>query len=412
MNIYFFDSSKFYLEGYSLSKVIGSGMSSVVLECLHANSGSKVAIKVISKTFVDVESRLNRLFREINIMKSIYHPLIIQLYQVIEVKDFFYLISEFAVNGSLGEKLEKFGSFTEQNVRKYFTQIFCVLEYLHQTAHIAHRDIKAENILIDSFNNIKVIDFGFSSSFSQENPTFDSTCGSLCMFFLPEILVLFVLTPDYFPPEIIKGLPYSNAADIWSFGVLMYYLCVGQLPFQGSDFQQTLQKILFAQPSFPSSVPIMLRDLISRMLTKSQDQRITLQGIKEHQWFSPRDYNSLLQAISRSAPDFSFSPTIASQMMNLGIDISTLKPKLFHRELDHITTTYRIRWRSEILNELSESLNHSRTRSDTLQCSSQNPCDLEEESNEPPEPAIYQAKKTRSIRAFSSKCYPVQLSDL
>jgi len=163
----------------------------------------------------------------------------------------------------------------------------------------------------------------------------------------------------------IKGDSYTSAAEIWNFGVLTHFMTVGHYPFFGSDIQKTCHKILFTQPTFPNDLSIVLKDLIIQMLTKTPNQRITLQGIFEHPWFSARDFLSLSGFISNMSSIFTFSSNVYQKMNTIGIDTSSLKPKLFAKEFDDITSNYRIIYRQDMMRELTESI-ASRQRSDTL----------------------------------------------
>ena len=154
--------------------------------------------------------------------------------------------------------------------RKFFVQLLSALEYVHTTLHIVHRDIKAENVLLDKNFNARLIDFGLCNTW--QNGMLLTSCGSLC----------------YASPEIVAGRPYSTPTDIWSLGCLLFAMAVGTLPFYDSNQKRLAQKILYGQPVMPSTLSDELADLLTKLLVKDPNERATIQQIKEHPWV--RDY--------------------------------------------------------------------------------------------------------------------------
>jgi len=312
---------------YILEEQIASGSFSTVWRAHHNITRIKVAIKCIPKAMVQSLNKANRFAREVSFLKQMDHPMISQLFAYYQDNDNHYLIMEYAENGDLLSFVKSKGVLIEAMARKYFLQIISVLEYLHKEKRMAHRDLKAENILLDRYNNIRVIDFGFSNSFSEDNPCFNTQCGSL----------------EYVPPEMIRGKPYTTSADIWSLGVLLYAITCGKFPFQEDNLDLLMQSILNTSPTFPSNLSHSLCDLMLKMLSKNPNNRISIENIKDHPWFSPLEYSNVVQfRESIMTTDGKCDPDVVSAMISLGIDCSILKQKLFLGEFDEITAVYKM----------------------------------------------------------------------
>ena len=142
------------------------------------------------------------------------------------------------------------------------------IEYL-STLNIVHRDLKPENMLIDYDKGIKLVDFGLSNTF-KDDELLKTACGSPC----------------YAAPEMISGKPYNGTkVDVWSCGVVLFALLSGFLPFEDPDTGELYKKILSADYHLPEHVSEEASDLISRILTTDPDKRITIPEIREHTWF-------------------------------------------------------------------------------------------------------------------------------
>ncbi|PAA52269.1 hypothetical protein BOX15_Mlig029371g1 [Macrostomum lignano] len=182
---------------YRLLKTIGKGNFAKVKLAKHVNTGEEVAIKIIDKTRLD-QSSLQKLHREVCIMKMLDHPNVVKLYEVISAEKTMYLVMEYASGGEVFDYLVAHGRMKEKEARVKFRQIVSAVQYCHQK-RIVHRDLKAENLLLDADMNIKIADFGFSNEYNigQKLNTF---CGS----------------PPYAAPELFQGKKYE--APRWTCG--------------------------------------------------------------------------------------------------------------------------------------------------------------------------------------------------
>jgi serine/threonine protein kinase len=253
-------------------------------------------------------------------MKQVSHPFIAHLFSVLEDLDNYYLVLELAEQGNLRDWINVHGCLTEDAARHYFCQLVCVLEYLHNDKHIAHRDLKCDNILIDSHNNIRVIDFGLSRS--CEGDAMHTACGS----------------PAYAAPEVIMRQPYTARADIWSLGVVLYAMTAGTLPFRHDDVPELLRLVVEKPVEYPSFLSDCLIDLLNRLLCKTADSRITIDQIKKHPWFPLTEYNETIEIcryeienldLARQIPD----SEILTEMAGFGFDPSQLTKEL-HQSLE------------------------------------------------------------------------------
>ena len=133
---------------------------------------------------------------------------------------------------------------------------------------MVHRDLKLGNLLLDANNNIKISDFGLSNQWHPGNEL-DTFCGS----------------PAFMAPELFLGMPYTGPeVDVWSFGVILYTMVTGSLPFGGQDFRELWQCVLRGQYHVPKYLPNEIADLLDRMLTLKSANRGTLDDIGQHAW--------------------------------------------------------------------------------------------------------------------------------
>jgi len=253
---------------YRLLKTIGKGNFAKVKLAKHIPTGKEVAIKIIDKTQLNPGS-LQKLFREVRIMKTLDHPNIVKLYQVIETEKTLYLVMEYASGGEVFDYLVLHGRMKEKEARAKFRQIVSAVQYCHQKK-IIHRDLKAENLLLDSEMNIKIADFGFSNEFVPGNKL-DTFCGS----------------PPYAAPELFQGKKYDGPeVDVWSLGVILYTLVSGSLPFDGSTLRELRERVLRGKYRIPFYMSTDCENLLKKFLVLNPSRRASLEVIMKDKWMN------------------------------------------------------------------------------------------------------------------------------
>ncbi|XP_061682700.1 serine/threonine-protein kinase SIK3 homolog isoform X2 [Syngnathoides biaculeatus] len=256
---------------YEIERTIGKGNFAVVKLATHIITKAKVAIKIVDKTQLDDEN-LKKIFREVQIMKLLKHPHIIRLYQVMETERMIYLVTEYASGGEIFDHLVAHGRMAEKDARKKFKQIVAAVHFCH-CRNIVHRDLKAENLLLDHNLNIKIADFGFSNIFSR-GQLLKTWCGS----------------PPYAAPELFEGKEYDGPkVDIWSLGVVLYVLVCGALPFDGSTLQNLRARVLSGKFRIPFFMSTDCEYLIRHMLVLEPSRRLTMEQICKNKWMRQGD---------------------------------------------------------------------------------------------------------------------------
>lgn len=234
----------------------------------HVITGHEVAIKIIDKTALNPSS-LQKLFREVKIMKQLDHPNIVKLYQVMETEQTLYLVLEYASGGEVFDYLVAHGRMKEKEARAKFRQIVSAVQYLH-SKNIIHRDLKAENLLLDQDMNIKIADFGFSNTFSLGNKL-DTFCGS----------------PPYAAPELFSGKKYDGPeVDVWSLGVILYTLVSGSLPFDGQNLKELRERVLRGKYRIPFYMSTDCENLLKKFLVINPQRRSSLDNIMKDRWMN------------------------------------------------------------------------------------------------------------------------------
>ncbi|XP_068621729.1 serine/threonine-protein kinase par-1 [Battus philenor] len=253
---------------YELEKTIGTGNFAVVKLATHVITKTKVAIKIIDKARLD-EDNLKKTFREIAIMKKLRHPHIVRLYQVMESAHTLYLVTEYAPNGEIFDHLVSKGRMPESEAARAFAQMVAAVGYCHSNG-VVHRDLKAENLLLDRDMNIKLADFGFSNEYSS-GTAMATWCGS----------------PPYAAPELFEGRIYDGPkTDIWSLGVVLYVLVCGALPFDGSTLHELRNVVLSGKFRIPYFMSQECEHLIRHMLVVEPEKRLSLRGVARHRWLA------------------------------------------------------------------------------------------------------------------------------
>uniref|UniRef100_UPI0037E8F140 serine/threonine-protein kinase SIK2 n=1 Tax=Semicossyphus pulcher TaxID=241346 RepID=UPI0037E8F140 len=313
---------------YDIERTLGKGNFAVVKLARHRITKTEVAIKIIDKTQLDAVN-LEKIYREVQIMKMLDHPHIIKLYQVMETKNMLYLVTEYAKNGEIFDYLAKHGRLSELEARRKFWQILSAVEYCHNR-NIVHRDLKAENLLLDGHMNIKIADFGFGNFFQPGEPL-ATWCGS----------------PPYAAPEVFEGQQYEGPQlDIWSMGVVLYVLVCGALPFDGPTLPVLRQRVLEGRFRIPYFMTEDCEHLIRRMLVLDPSKRLSVAQIKEHKWMAlyvpvqrPVLYQQPLSTEGEAGVG-EYSEQVLRLMHSLGIDQHKTVESLQNKSYNHFAAIY------------------------------------------------------------------------
>jgi serine/threonine protein kinase len=212
----------------------------------------------------------------------------------------------------------------EPQARLFFLEFMSALDYLHREHSTAHRDIKAENILLSRHNCVRLIDFGFSRTFIDDDTTVRTPCGS----------------PQYVAPEIAAGIPYSKAADLWSAGVLLYAMVVGELPFRADvsanspNYQRLLfEKIQSEEVHFPTFLSPALIGLLNGLLTRDPAARLTVAKALSHPWCAG-------SAFGRGITKTTLDRGILASLSTLKVDVGQLEEDIQRGEHSPLTAMY------------------------------------------------------------------------
>ncbi|CAB3368113.1 Hypothetical predicted protein [Cloeon dipterum] len=306
---------------YKLLKTIGKGNFAKVKLAKHVPTGKEVAIKIIDKTQLNPSS-LQKLFREVRIMKMLDHPNIVKLFQVIETEKTLYLVMEYASGGEVFDYLVLHGRMKEKEARAKFRQIVSAVQYCHQKK-IIHRDLKAENLLLDSEMNIKIADFGFSNEFTPGSKL-DTFCGS----------------PPYAAPELFQGKKYDGPeVDVWSLGVILYTLVSGSLPFDGSTLRELRERVLRGKYRIPFYMSTDCENLLKKFLVLNPAKRASLENIMKDKWMNMGYEEDELKPYTEPEPDFKDIKRIEA-LVNMGYSRSEIEDSLANCRYDDVFATY------------------------------------------------------------------------
>eukprot|EP00090_Calanus_glacialis_P028630 TRINITY_DN4595_c0_g1_i3.p1 TRINITY_DN4595_c0_g1~~TRINITY_DN4595_c0_g1_i3.p1 ORF type:complete len:791 (-),score=156.89 TRINITY_DN4595_c0_g1_i3:658-3030(-) len=306
---------------YRLLKTIGKGNFAKVKLAKHIPTGKEVAIKIIDKTQLNPGS-LQKLFREVRIMKTLDHPNIVKLFQVIETEKTLYLVMEYASGGEVFDYLVLHGRMKEKEARAKFRQIVSAVQYCHQKK-IIHRDLKAENLLLDSEMNIKIADFGFSNEFVPGNKL-DTFCGS----------------PPYAAPELFQGKKYDGPeVDVWSLGVILYTLVSGSLPFDGSTLRELRERVLRGKYRIPFYMSTDCENLLKKFLVLNPTRRASLEVIMKDKWMNMGYEDDDLKPYIEPIQDWADSKRIEI-LQTMGYSNSVVEEALKQQKFDDCYASY------------------------------------------------------------------------
>uniref|UniRef100_A0ABI7YTI1 Ribosomal protein S6 kinase n=1 Tax=Felis catus TaxID=9685 RepID=A0ABI7YTI1_FELCA len=297
---------------FELLKVLGQGSYGkvfLVRKTKGSDTGQLYAMKVLKKATLKVRDRV-RSKMERDILAEVNHPFIVKLHYAFQTEGKLYLILDFLRGGDLFSRLSKEVMFTEEDVKFYLAELALALDHLHGLG-IIYRDLKPENILLDEEGHIKITDFGLSKEAIDHDKRAYSFCGTI----------------EYMAPEVVNRRGHTQSADWWSFGVLMFEMLTGSLPFQGKDRKETMALILKAKLGMPQFLSTEAQSLLRALFKRNPCNRLGagldgVEEIKRNPFFMTVDWNKLYRkeikppfkpAVGRPEDTFHFDPEFTAR---------------------------------------------------------------------------------------------------
>ncbi|SPO00493.1 related to 3-phosphoinositide dependent protein kinase-1 (PDK1) [Cephalotrichum gorgonifer] len=282
---------------FSFGRVLGEGSYSTVYLATDRQTLKEYAIKVLEKKHIIKEKKIKYVNIEKNTLNRLTeHPGIVRLYYTFQDEASLYYVIDYCSGGELLGALKRTGTFDVECARFYGAQILDAVEYMHSRG-VIHRDLKPENVLLDDHMHIKITDFGTAKMLAdpragdgrdgggpdgQSRKVEDGRARS------------FVGTAEYVSPELLTNKSSCKASDLWAFGCIVYQLIAGRPPFKGGSEYLTFQKIVGLDYEFPPGFPPAARDLVERLLVLDPSQRLTIEHIKNHEFFDGCQFGKAL----------------------------------------------------------------------------------------------------------------------
>ncbi|XP_069002704.1 serine/threonine-protein kinase 36 [Embiotoca jacksoni] len=248
---------------YHVLELVGEGSFGQVYKGRKKCTGQVVALKFMPKVGRS-EKELRSLKREIEIMRGLQHPNIVQLFDSFETEAEVVVVTEYA-EGQLFQILEDDGNLPESQVREIACQLVSALYYLH-SHRILHRDMKPQNILLGKSGVVKLCDFGFARAMSVSTLVLTSIKG----------------TPLYMSPELVEEKPYDHTADLWSLGCILYELHTGAPPFYTNSIFHLVQLIVRNPIKWPDTMSNTCTSFLKGLLTKDPQKRLSWPDLLHH----------------------------------------------------------------------------------------------------------------------------------
>ncbi|XP_065679379.1 RAC-gamma serine/threonine-protein kinase isoform X2 [Hydra vulgaris] len=248
---------KMTLEDFEMLKVLGKGTFGKVMLGKEKKTGNVFAIKLLRKDVILAKDEVEHTLTENRVLQNMKHPFLTELKYSFQTNDRLVFVMEYVNGGELFFHLSRDKVFSEARARFYGAEITLALKYLHENK-IVYRDLKLENLLIDSEGHIKITDFGLC----KEEISFTDTTKTFCG------------TPEYLAPEVLEDNDYGHAVDWWGFGVVLYEMLCGRLPFYNRDHEVLFELILSEPVRFPSRLSLSSKSILSGLLEKNPDKRL------------------------------------------------------------------------------------------------------------------------------------------
>ncbi|KAL1836892.1 hypothetical protein VTJ49DRAFT_4520 [Mycothermus thermophilus] len=276
---------------FSFGRILGEGSYSTVFLATDRQTLREYAIKVLEKKHIIKENKIKYVNIERDTLNRLTeHPGIVRLYYTFQDETSLYYVLDLCTGGELLGVLKKTGSFDVECTRFYGAQILDAIAYMHSRG-VIHRDLKPENVLLDDQMHVKITDFGTAKLLPDprnppppEDPMRQN--GSRH----DERNASFVGTAEYVSPELLTDKAVGKPSDLWAFGCIIYQLLVGRPPFKAPTEYLTFQKIVSLEYEFPPGFPPAARDLVERCLVLDPARRLTVEHIRNHEFFDGQQF--------------------------------------------------------------------------------------------------------------------------
>ncbi|KAK3825553.1 MAG: kinase-like domain-containing protein [Benniella sp.] len=261
-------------KNYDFSNDLGTGTYGTVKKAWSRSAKKDVAVKVILKK--TVKGHEDMVHKEIDVLKDLNHPNIVNFLDWFESRDKYYLVFDLATGGELFDRICEQGRFTENNAATIMKEVIQAVEYLH-SKNVVHRDLKPENLLYENErpdSKLMLVDFGISKVMDSDDQVLTTMCGSY----------------GYAAPEVLLRRGHGKPVDMWSIGVITYTLLCGYAPFQAETDQQLVSEIARCNVVFHErywrDVSVEARDFIKCLLRASPEKRLTATEALQHKWIT------------------------------------------------------------------------------------------------------------------------------
>uniref|UniRef100_A0A8C2L9D2 protein kinase C n=1 Tax=Cyprinus carpio TaxID=7962 RepID=A0A8C2L9D2_CYPCA len=304
------------MEDFNCISVLGRGHFGKVLLAEFRRTGKLSAIKALKKGDVvtrdEVDSLMceKRIFETINVSR---HPFLVNLYGCFQTPDHVCFVMEYSPGGDLMTHIHN-NVFSERQTRFYSACVLLGLEFLHQN-RIVYRDLKLDNLLMDSDGFVRIADFGLCKEGMGHGDRTSTFCG----------------TPEFLAPEVLTDSTYTRAVDWWGLGVLIYEMLVGESPFPGDDEEEVFDSIVNDEVRYPRFLSPESVSIIQKLLQKNPEKRLgageqDANEVKKHRFFQGIDWEALLA--KRVKPPFLPSVKAPADVSNFDEEFTRLKPVL------------------------------------------------------------------------------------
>jgi len=287
-------AEKLTLDDFEMLKVLGKGTFGKVMLGKEKKTGNVFAIKLLRKDVILAKDEVEHTLTENRVLQNSKHPFLTELKYSFQTVDRLIFVMEYVNGGELFFHLSREKTFSESRSRFYGAEITLALKYLHEHK-IVYRDLKLENLLIDSDGHIKITDFGLC----KEEISFTDTTKTFCG------------TPEYLAPEVLEDNDYGHAVDWWGFGVVLYEMLCGRLPFYNRDHEVLFELILSEAVRFPTRLTPQSKSILNGLLEKNPAKRLggsvrDAEEVMAHEFFELINWNDIFH---KQIPP-PFKPTI------------------------------------------------------------------------------------------------------